>query len=61
MAALELRGRAGAPRCWKSIGQLSPTADPLALDIRAEATDLELAPLSPMPESTQAIPSGAAN
>jgi hypothetical protein len=28
-------------------GSLNPMADPLALDVRAKATDLELAPLSP--------------
>jgi len=47
MAALELRGRAEGTALLEIIGQLNPTADPLALDIRAKATDLELAPLSP--------------
>lgn len=47
MAALELRGRAAGTALLDISGQLNPTADPLALNIRARATDLELAPLSP--------------
>ena len=47
MATLELRGRAAGTALLDISGQLNPTADPLALDIRARATDLELAPLSP--------------
>ncbi len=47
MAALELRGRAAGTALLDIRGALNPTADPLALDIQAKATDLELAPLSP--------------
>lgn len=47
MAALELRGRAAGTALLDISGQLNPTTEPLALDIRAKATDLELAPLSP--------------
>ena len=47
MATLELRGRAAGTALLEIAGQLNPTAKPLALDIRAKATDLELAPLSP--------------
>jgi hypothetical protein len=47
MAALELRGRAAGTALLDIRGSLNPTADPLALDIQAKATDLELAPLSP--------------
>ncbi|MFT3666402.1 DUF748 domain-containing protein [Piscinibacter sp.] len=47
MAALELRGRAAGTALLDVRGALNPTADPLALDIQAKATDLELAPLSP--------------
>lgn len=47
MASLELRGRAAGTALLDISGQLNPTAEPLALDIRAKATDLELAPLSP--------------
>ena len=47
MAAIELRGRAEGTALLDIVGQLNPTANPLALDIRAKATDLELAPLSP--------------
>lgn len=47
MAALELRGRAAGTALLEIGGQLNPTAKPLALDIKAKATDLELAPLSP--------------
>ncbi|MFG5409189.1 DUF748 domain-containing protein [Piscinibacter sakaiensis] len=47
MAELELRGRAAGTAQLEVSGRLNPTADPLALDIRARATDLELAPLSP--------------
>jgi hypothetical protein len=47
MAALELRGRAAGTALLDISGQLNPTAEPLALNIRARATDLELAPLSP--------------
>jgi hypothetical protein len=47
MATLELRGRAAGTALLEISGQINPTARPLALDIRAKATDLELAPLSP--------------
>jgi hypothetical protein len=47
MAALELRGRAAGTALLEISGQINPTVKPLALDIRAKATDLELAPLSP--------------
>jgi hypothetical protein len=47
MAALTLRGRVADTALLEISGQLNPTARPLALDIRARATDLELAPLSP--------------
>jgi hypothetical protein len=47
MATLELQGRAAGTALLDISGQLNPTAQPLALNIRAKATDLELAPLSP--------------
>lgn len=47
MATLELRGRAAGTALLEIRGALNPVADPLALDISARATDLELAPLSP--------------
>jgi uncharacterized protein involved in outer membrane biogenesis len=47
MATLELRGRAAGTALLEVAGALNPTARPLALDIRAKATDLELAPFSP--------------
>ncbi|MES3013589.1 MAG: DUF748 domain-containing protein [Pseudomonadota bacterium] len=47
MATLALRGRAAGTALLDISGQLNPTVKPLALDIRAKATDLELAPLSP--------------
>jgi uncharacterized protein involved in outer membrane biogenesis len=46
MATLELRGRAAGTALLDIRGALNPTAKPLALDIQAKATDLELAPLS---------------
>ena len=46
-ATLELKGRAAGTALLEISGQLNPTARPLALDIKAKATDLELAPLSP--------------
>lgn len=46
MAPLELRGRAAGTAGLEIRGALNPTAEPLALDIAAKATDLELAPLS---------------
>jgi uncharacterized protein involved in outer membrane biogenesis len=47
MAALELRGKMAGTADLDIRGSLNPTADPLALDVGARATDLELAPLSP--------------
>ena len=47
MATLALSGRAAGTALLDISGQLNPTAQPLALNIRAKATDLELAPLSP--------------
>ncbi len=47
MATISLRGRAADTALLDISGQLNPTVQPLALDIRAKATDLELAPLSP--------------
>ena len=46
MATLELRGRAAGTALLEIGGQINPFAKPLALDISAKATDLELAPLS---------------
>ncbi len=47
MAPLELTGRAAGTALLDVRGSVNPTAKPLALDIRAKASDLELAPLSP--------------
>jgi len=47
MAALQLHGRAEGTAILDVTGQVNPLARPLALDIQAKATDLELAPLSP--------------
>jgi hypothetical protein len=47
MAALQLHGRAEGTATLDITGQVNPLARPLALDIRAKASDLELAPLSP--------------
>ncbi|MES2958270.1 MAG: DUF748 domain-containing protein, partial [Pseudomonadota bacterium] len=47
MATLDLRGIAAGTAQLEISGALNPTAKPLALDIRAKATDLELAPFSP--------------
>jgi hypothetical protein len=47
MAALQLHGRAEGTAILDISGQVNPLAHPLALDIEAKATDLELAPLSP--------------
>jgi Domain of Unknown Function (DUF748) len=46
MATLEVRGRAAGTALLEIGGQINPFAKPLALDITAKATDLELAPLS---------------
>ena len=47
MAALELHGRVAGTAQLDVQGTLNPMADPLALDVGARTTDLELAPLSP--------------
>jgi uncharacterized protein involved in outer membrane biogenesis len=47
MAPLQLHGRAEGTAILDVTGQVNPLARPLALDIEAKATDLELAPLSP--------------
>jgi hypothetical protein len=47
MAALQLHGRAEGTAILDIGGRINPLAKPLALDIEARATDLELAPLSP--------------
>ncbi len=47
MATLELRGKAAGTALLEISGALNPTSNPPVLDIRAKATDLELAPLSP--------------
>ncbi len=47
MAPLQLHGRAEGTAILDISGQVNPVARPLALDIEAKATDLELAPLSP--------------
>jgi hypothetical protein len=46
MATLTLRGRAAGTALLEISGQLNPAVKPLALDIKAKATELELAPLS---------------
>jgi hypothetical protein len=46
MATLQLRGRAAGTAQLEIGGQLNPVVKPPALDIKARATDLELAPLS---------------
>lgn len=47
MATLELQGRIAGSGQLEVRGALNPTAQPLALDVQARASDLELAPLSP--------------
>jgi hypothetical protein len=47
MADLELTGRAEGTAGLDVRGKLNPLATPLALDIKAKVTDLELPPLSP--------------
>ncbi|HMN22697.1 MAG TPA: DUF748 domain-containing protein [Ottowia sp.] len=47
MAELRLTGRAEGSAALDISGQLNPLADPLALDIQAKMTDLDLPPLSP--------------
>jgi uncharacterized protein involved in outer membrane biogenesis len=47
MATLDLRGRVAGTAQLDVRGALNPIARPLALDVQARASDLELAPLSP--------------
>jgi uncharacterized protein involved in outer membrane biogenesis len=47
MATLDLRGRVAGTGQLEVRCALNPTARPLALDVQARASDLELAPLSP--------------
>ena len=47
MATLELHGRVAGTGLLDVQGSLNPMANPLALDIGAKATEVELAPLSP--------------
>ncbi|MFZ5547230.1 MAG: DUF748 domain-containing protein [Pseudomonadota bacterium] len=47
MATLDLQGRVAGTGLLEVRGSLNPTAQPLALDVQARASDLELAPLSP--------------
>ncbi len=47
LADLELRGRAQGTAALEIRGKLNPLAQPLALDINALASDLEMPPLSP--------------
>ena len=47
MATLELNGRIAGTGLLDVRGSLNPMADPLALDVAAKATEIELAPLSP--------------
>ena len=47
MAPLQLHGRAEGTAILDISGQVNPLARPLALDVQAKATDLELAPLTP--------------
>ena len=47
MAPLSLRGRVAGTGLLDISGQLNPLGKPLALDLKASAMDIELAPLSP--------------
>ncbi len=47
MANVELRGRVAGTGLMDIRGAVNPTARPLALDISARASDIELSPLSP--------------
>ena len=47
MAKVELRGRVAGTGLLDIRGSVNPTARPLALDISARASDIELSPLSP--------------
>ena len=46
-AELELKGRAAGTADLEISGRVQPLAHPISLDIKARASDLELAPLSP--------------
>ncbi|MFY7940341.1 MAG: DUF748 domain-containing protein, partial [Burkholderiaceae bacterium] len=46
MAPITLKGRAAGTALLDIAGQVNPMVEPLALDINAKATDLELAPLT---------------
>jgi uncharacterized protein involved in outer membrane biogenesis len=47
LAALQLKGRVAGTGVLDVQGRLNPLARPLALEVRARAADIELAPLSP--------------
>jgi uncharacterized protein involved in outer membrane biogenesis len=47
LATVDLRGRVAGTGRLEVRGAFNPTANPLALDIQARTTELELAPLSP--------------
>ena len=47
LAALSLKGRVAGTASLEVEGRLHPLTSPPSLDIKARATDLELAPLSP--------------
>ena len=47
LASVQIKGRAARTALLEIGGALNPTARPLALDLTAKVTDLELAPLSP--------------
>jgi len=47
LAPLQLRGKVAGTGLLEIEGQLNPLGSPLQLDVRASATDIELAPLSP--------------
>lgn len=47
LAPVELTGRAASTARVEIRGRVNPLADPLALDLSARLTDLELSPLSP--------------
>lgn len=50
MAPLQLRGRVAGTGLLAIDGALNPLGSPLMLDIKASATDIELAPMSPYAE-----------
>ena len=47
MAAVDLRGRVAGTGLLDIRGAVNPTAKPMALDLQARTTDIELAPFSP--------------